>query len=145
MSSPRLEPLDQLLGELCITHQLTEVALRHAESAVARTDLEQHRRAVEDLGLKLRVLSADLAGAERPVVSPDMDGRAKLGYGYAQVGGLEQASFASTLSSLGAELSIAAHEADQTEDAISRPMMSAIRNELRSFEATVREWERRPS
>jgi hypothetical protein len=140
---PELEDLDRLLGELCISHQLVEVAFRCAASENARADLGLHRGAIEDLGFGLRVLRADLAGSERPVAASPVDGRNMLGYGSASVGGVKEATFGSALSSLAGELSIAAWQADRTEEVVPRPDVTAIRNELRAFQAMVHEWEGR--
>lgn len=139
---PELEVLDRLHGELCIAHQLAEITVRCATSERARVDLEHHQRAIEDLGYELRVLRAKLAGAERPAAPSPGDGRSALGYGSAHVDGAEQATFGSALASLAAELSIAAWQADRTEEVSPCPEVMAIRNEIRAFQATVHEWER---
>lgn len=106
---PEIEALNRLHGELCITHQLAELALSSPASGEHRELLEQHKAILEDLGYTVR----DLRGDTRPEGAVAQSGRDRLGYGEYSIAGAEPAAFADALDSLVCELSIARHQAEQ--------------------------------
>ncbi len=134
---PEIEALNRLHGELCITHQLTELTLSYAPSDDVRGRLEQHKGTLEGLGYAVRVMRGD----ELSPAATSQSGRERLGYGYAQIGGAESATFASALASLTCELSIARHQATLTQqDATSyEGELEALGRALDHFGETVTE------
>lgn len=136
---PEIEALQHVHGELCITHQITDLALSHAPNGEYRDRLVHHQEAIEDLGYALRVMQAEMAGQAAPELPPR--GRARLGYGSYHLGGSESATFTSALSSLATELSIAQHEARVAQNALpSRDhTLDELIAELGAFAATVGE------
>lgn len=137
---PEIEALSRVHGELCITHQITDLALSHAQSGEYRDRLVRHKEAIEDLGYALRVMQAEKEGQAPPELSPRGSGR--LGYGSYRLGGSESATLTSALSSLAAELSIALHEIRVAQNALARGdhRLDALIAELGAFAATVDEY-----
>jgi hypothetical protein len=138
-SPPDVEALSRVHGELCITHQITSLALSHVTSGEYRDRLVRHQEASEDLGYGLRVMEAEMAGQERPELPPR--GRERLGYGDYRLGDAESATLASALSSLAAELSIAQHQALVAQSVLpgGGTRLDDLVSELGRFAATVNE------
>jgi hypothetical protein len=106
---PEIEAVNRVHGELCITHQLAELALSRAVSNDLRERLQQHKTALEDLGYAVRVLR----GNDIPEGVVLQSGSERLGYRDGQIGGADSATFSSALVSLACELSIARHQAEE--------------------------------
>jgi hypothetical protein len=133
---PQTEALSHVHGELCITHQITELALSLAQAPEYRERLDRHKVTLEDLGYVVRKMRGDdlSSGPE------GQSGNRRLGYGDAQIGGAESATFSGTLASLLGELSIARHQVELAEEVVS-PLQAkelhAVGAELASFGDTV--------
>jgi hypothetical protein len=112
---PQIEALHHVHGELCITHQITELALTLVQAPEHRARLDRHKVALEDLGYAVRKMRGDDLSSE----PEGQSGRERLGYSYAQIGGAESATFSGTLASLFGELSIARHQVDLAEQIVS--------------------------
>lgn len=131
------EALSRVHGELCIAHQITDLALSHAPSGEYRDRLARHKEAIEDLGYGLRVMEAEMAGQEPPELPPR--GSERLGYGAYRLGDSESATFRSALSSLATELSIAQHQARVAQNALpsGNHRIDDLVSELGRFATTV--------
>ncbi len=136
-ASLEIQAVARALGELCITHQITDVVLSHAEGDEYRDRLVRHKEALEDLGYALRVMQAEMAGQLPPEMPPRGDER--LGYRLGDLGGPQSLNFTSALSSLATEVSIAKHEATLAQHALRHRdhRLDEVIAELDSFAATV--------
>jgi hypothetical protein len=133
---PETEALSRVHGELCITHQLTELALTLVQAPEHRARLDRHKLALEDFGYAVRRMRGD----DLPSETEGLSGKERLGYGYAQIGGAESATFSGTLSGLFGELSIARHQVELAEQIVSpfqAKELHAISVELARFGDTV--------
>jgi hypothetical protein len=135
---PESEALNRLHGELCIAHQITELALSLTEKGMDRVRLVQHKVALEDFGYAVRVMRGDdvPTGTEAP------SGSERLGYAHGQIGGAESATLADALESLAGELSIARHQVDRTIQIVSPSHGERLRDlgmELDTFRNAVTE------
>lgn len=137
---PDREALSRIHGELCITHQITDLALRHTQSGEYRDRLVRHKEAIEDLAYALRVMQAEMAGEEPPKLPPR--GSERVGYGVPQLGDAESATLTSALSSLAAELSITQHQARVAQSALPRgdERLDELVAELSAFAGMVNEY-----
>jgi hypothetical protein len=136
--SPESEALNRLHGELCIAHQITELALSLAEKETDRIRLDQHKVALEDSGYAVRVMRGD----EMPIGTEAPSGSERLGYTNGQLAGAQSATFADALGSLTGELSIARHQADLTIQVVSPSHGERLRElgmELDTFRNMVTE------
>lgn len=123
-------------GELCITHQITELALTLVQAPEHRTRLDRHKVALEDFGNLMR----RLRGHDVLIESEGHSGSERLGYGRGQVGDAESATFPGTLDSLTVELSIARHELNHAVKNLSpsgAKELDAVGVELERFADTV--------
>lgn len=133
---PQIEALNHVHGELCITHQLTELALTLVPTAEHRARLDRHRVALEDFGELVRKMRGDDLSSE----SEGRTGNERLGYGHGQIGGAESATFSGMLESLTTELSIARHQVDVAEQIVPPSQAKELHAgslELAGFEETV--------
>jgi hypothetical protein len=112
---PRIAALSRVHGELCITHQITELALTLVQTPEHREKLDRHKVALEDLGYAVRRMRGDNVSGE----PEGQRGRERLGYGYGQIGEAESATFPGMLASLFGELSIARHQVNLAEEVVS--------------------------
>lgn len=133
---PLTRALNRIHGELCITHQIAELALTLEQAPEHRARLQEHTAALEDLGDLIR----SLRGEAVPDKSKERSGSKRLGYGRGQIGGAESATFAGTLDALVTELSIARHELDRASHNLSPSAVKelhAVDVELGRFQDTV--------
>ena len=128
--------LNRLHGELCITHQLTELALACVKGDEQRERLERHKGALENLGYAVRMMRGD-----KPTSATGGSGSARLGYTNGQFVGAESATFAGALASLAGELSIARHQAALAKEIVPvhEKRLDDLRSELDRFKTTVTE------
>jgi hypothetical protein len=134
--SPEIEALSQLHGELCIAHQLTELALACGNGKEQRERLERHKGALENLGYAVRMMRGD-----KPTPATAGSGSERLGYSNGQVAGAESATFGEALASLACELSIARHQAAlaRTTVPVHEKRLDDLTSELDRFASTVTE------
>jgi hypothetical protein len=133
---PQTEALSRVHGELCITHQITELALTLAPAPEHRARLERHKLALEDSGEAVRGLRGD----DLSIEPEGRSGRERMGYGGGHIDGDDIATFSGSLASLVTELSIARHEVHRAEQIVSPSVaneLQAIGTELGSFAATI--------
>jgi hypothetical protein len=133
---PQITALNHVHGELCITHQITELALTLVPAPELRARLEHHKLVLEDFGETVRRMRGDNV----PAASKGRSGSERLGYGHGQIGGAQSATFPGTLESLSAELSIARRQVDLAEQIASPAVakeLQAIGMGLDSFADTV--------
>ena len=133
---PETEALNRVHGELCITHQITELALTLVRAPEQRERLNRHKVALEDFGYVVRRMRGDDLSSE----TEGQSGSERLGYGHGQIGGAESATFSGTLASLFGELSIARHQVDLAEQIVSpvpAKELHVISMELARFVDTV--------
>ena len=131
-----IEALNRLHGELCITHQLTELALACVKGDERRERLERHKGALENLGYAVRMMRGD-----KPTSATEGSGRERLGYTNGQVVGAESATFAGALAALAGELSIARHQAALAKEIVPthEKRLDDLGNELDRFMTSVTE------
>jgi hypothetical protein len=136
---PEIQALNHLHGELCISHQLAEIAVACAPDGERRTRLARHLNSLEELGYGVRVMRGD-----RPPEDGAQSGRERLGYGVGHVAGAETATLAGALDSLACELSIARRQADLAREAVPayRKDLDHVSGELGMFERAVAEIQR---
>jgi hypothetical protein len=133
---PATQALNHIFGELCITHQITELVLTLEQVPEHRARLHGHKVALEDFGDLMRRLRGD----NMLIESEGLSGSERLGYSRGQIGGAESATFAGTLDALTTELSIARHELNRAVQNLSPSVakeLHAVGAELDSFRETV--------
>jgi hypothetical protein len=136
MPAPQITALNHIHGELCITHQITELAVSLVQAPEHRARLDRHKLALEDSGYLVRSMRGDDLSSE----SEGHSGRERLGYGGGQIGDAESATFPGTLDSLTTELSIARHQVRLAEPILSAAQAKELRAlgvELDRFADTV--------
>ena len=138
---PEVQALNRLHGELCITHQLTELALTCMKGDEHRARLEQHKVALEDFGHAVLVMR----GGDVPTGDEALSGSERLGYSHGHIAGAESATFDGTLGALARELWPARYQAALAKQVVSpsdREVLHDLRIELDRFGTAVTEMRR---
>jgi hypothetical protein len=143
--SPEIEALNRLYGELCITHQLTRLALTRVKRDEHRERLEQHTAVLEEFGYAVLVMRGGTEHSEAsdvPTGAQARSGSERLGYRDGQIEGAESAGFAGALGSLAGELNIARRQAALAKQVVSPSHEKGLDDlsiELDRFGVTVTE------
>jgi len=135
---PEVEALSRVLGELSITHQITELALTRIHSNEQREQLDRHKGALEDFGYTVRAMRGD----DLSTGDEGQSGAERLGYAHGQIANSQSATLDEALASLAAELSIATHEVDLATQVLSPSQkrdLFDMSTELQRFGVTVRQ------
>ena len=135
------EELDRLHGELSIVHQIAELVLSWIGDAVRRERVERQKVALEDIGYTVRVMQAEMRGAEMPPEIPEQRASKCLGHAHGHASGMYVATLNGALTLLVEMLSIARHQAQHTEQIIPdrQAELRAVVSKLERFETMVTE------
>lgn len=131
-----VEALGRLHNELCISHELTELALPLVQSKQDCETLGKHKVALEDWGYAIRVMQGD----DVPTGTEERSGSERLGYRQGHHEEADSTTLTGMLESLAGELSIAKNQVELAMRAGSPSHTKRFHNltmELDRFQDTI--------